>query len=236
MPVIKANVPPAAGLTPFSLADIEQQAQAILEQARTKAAQIIATAQKTGHELHRRSHAEGLTAGYRDGHAKGVAEGQKSGHDEAILQTQEQLAQAIATLNNATSEFDGRRREFEAALETDVVQLSIRIAESISKRMGRLDASVLTANISQCLRLVTEPHQLRIAIHPTQRAVLDDAMPRLKLEFATLQSLEIQEDQTVAPGGCRLFTRQGLIDADLQSQINRISEELLPQTTAATAP
>jgi hypothetical protein len=58
---------------------------------------------------------------------------------------------------------------------------------------------------------------------------------RVKLEFAALEHVELLEDESVSPGGCRLFTRQGLIDADLQSQINRIAEEMLPSNASAGA-
>jgi flagellar biosynthesis/type III secretory pathway protein FliH len=133
------------------------------------------------------------------------------------------------------TQWDARRREFQAAVESDVAHLAVRIAETVSKRMGWLDPSVLTGNVTQCLRLVVEPHHLRLAIHPTQKAALADALPKLKLEFAALEYVELLEDESVSPGGCRLFTRQGLIDADLQSQINRIAEELLPAGNLAGA-
>ena len=235
MPVIKANLPIATSPAPFSLVDIEQQANGIVEHAKQRAAQVLAEALKAGEQLRRRSHAEGLTAGYQEGMAKGAAEVQKTGHDEALAQTSEQFRQAVEALNSAMTQWDARRREFQAAVERDVAQLAVRIAEMVSKRMGSLDPSVLMGNVTQCLRLVVEPHQLRVAIHPTQKAALADAMPKLKLEFAALEHVELLEDESVSPGGCRLFTRQGLIDADLQSQINRIAEEMLPSNASAGA-
>jgi flagellar assembly protein FliH len=235
MPVIKANLPTACSPVPFSLVDIEHQAQGIVEHAKQRAAQVLAEALKAGEQLRRRSQAEGLTAGYEEGFAKGAAEGQKTGHDEALERMSEQFQQAVGALNSAMAELDARRREFQAAVQRDVAQLAVRIAEMVSKRMGSLDISVLMANVTQCLRLVVEPHNLRLAIHPTQKAALADAMPKLKLEFAALEHVELLEDESVSPGGCRLFTRQGLIDADLQSQINRITEELLPANASAGA-
>jgi len=38
----------------------------------------------------------------------------------------------------------------------------------------------------------------------------------------------IVDDDSLAPGGCRIATAGGLIDADLDEQINRIAADLLP--------
>jgi len=53
---------------------------------------------------------------------------------------------------------------------------------------------------------------------------LEDAHDR---EFGRLRR-EIVEDESIAPGGCRVFTSHGHVDADLQTQLDRVTMKLLP--------
>jgi flagellar biosynthesis/type III secretory pathway protein FliH len=53
-------------------------------------------------------------------------------------------------------------------------------------------------------------------------------LPLLRLEWPSLRHVELVEDATLSPGGCRVFTRGGRIDADLDEQLDRVIDELLP--------
>src|SRR5437763_396038 len=69
---------------------------------------------------------------------------------------------------------------------------------------------------------------LRLAPHPLQIHVLTKARPKPPLRWPDLKHIELVEDETLAPGGCRIFTRHGRIDADLDGQLQRIAAELVP--------
>ena len=71
---------------------------------------------------------------------------------------------------------------------------------------------------------------VRIAIHPKQRETFLAALPQLKLQWPALEHVELIEDLTVSPGGCRILTRGGEVDADLDRQIDRIAADLLPNS------
>lgn len=226
MPLIKSANP--TSLKPFSMADIAKQAAAILARAQQRADAMLGEAQRAGEELRRAAHAEGLAAGRSDGMALGREEGRRLGQEQALEEHREQLTAALSALTTAARDMDDRRRELEAGVLREVVDLSLNIAARITKRQGQYDPEMLERNLGASLKLVIGLHKLRIAIHPAQKAVLADALPRLKLEFPTLEHVELVEDLTIAPGGCRLLTRQGQIDATLDEQLNRIAADLVP--------
>ena len=229
MGLIKAEATLSSRPAPFSMADIEKQAMAILLRARQKAARVLADAQRAGEDLSELAQAEGAATGHREGFAKGVEEGRAQGHSQALAEHSEQFVAAVQTLASAMEELNARRREFEEGVVREVIALSVRIAERVIKRYGVQDPSMLTDNVAEALKLVIGMHKLRIAIHPSQNQVLADALPRLKLEFPTLEHAEIVEDASLNPGGCRLLTRQGQIDADLDEQLQRIAADLVPE-------
>ncbi len=106
--------------------------------------------------------------------------------------------------------------------------LAIAIARRVTKRLGVLDGEVLTENVRAAMNMVVHSTDLRIALHPSQKQTFATALPQLKLEWPAFEHVEIVEDAELDPGGCRIFTRDGLVDADLNEQLNRIAAELLP--------
>ena len=227
MPLIKSANTPSA-ITPFSMTDIAKQAAAVMARAQKRADAMLEEAQKAGEELKAAAHAEGRVQGHRAGIAAGLSEGRRAGHDEAIQQHGDALTAVVGSLTTAVQEIDQRRREFEAGVLREVVELALQIAGRLTKREGRFDPTVLERNLGESLKLVVGMHKLRVAIHPDQKDALSDALPRLKLEFPTLEHAELVADESIAPGGCRVLTRQGMIDATLDEQLNRIAADLFP--------
>jgi flagellar assembly protein FliH len=227
MAVIKANVAAAGKAIAFSMADIEQQAVGLITRARQQATQLLAEAQREGEAMRKQAHAEGLATGFDEGVARGMEEGAKLGHAKSLEENGAKLTASVAALNAATAELNNRWRELESGSLRDVIGLCVKIANHVTKREGKYDQTVLMGNVTECLRLVVGTHDVRIAIHPSQKATLAYAMPRLRLEFPELQHVELAEDESTAPGGCRIYTRQGQIDADLNTQLERIARELI---------
>ncbi len=227
MGLIKSKSAPAT-LAPFSMADIAKQAAQILARAQSRADAMLVEAQTVAEELRANAHSEGLIAGQREGIAYGLKEGRETGRAQSLEEQRHDLTAVLGTLTSACTELDDRRRELEADVLREVTNLALKIAARITKRQGEVDPAVLERNLAASLKLVIGMHRLRIVIHPAQMATLTDALPRLKLQFPTLDHVEIVEDPLIAPGGCRILTRQGQIDATLDEQLTRIAADLFP--------
>ena len=227
MGVIKSTDAPLS-LSPFSMADIEKQAKLILLRARQQADQLLAAAQAEADLLKQQAASEGAADGRRQGLVQGLEEGKKAGHQQALNEHRAQFQQALQSLTNAMLEVERHRSELEANALAEVVRLALAIAQRVAKRQGVLDPDVLTANLHEAMKLVVAKTDLRIAIHPRQRKTLDAAIPQLQLHWPQLQHVRVVEDATVAPGGCKVLSENGSIDADLQTQLDRVAAELLP--------
>ncbi|MDB5173872.1 MAG: Flagellar assembly protein FliH [Phycisphaerales bacterium] len=227
MGLIKSSQVPASA-SPFSMRDIENQARSILLQARQQAGQLLAAAQAEGDQLKEAARAEGDAQGQREGLARGLEQGKKAGHQQALEEYRAEFQQGVAALTRAAGAIDAQRNELEATALQDVVRLAIAVAQRVTKRQGLIDPQALVANLEEAMKLVMQHSDLRIAIHPTQRKTLDAALPQLKLAWPGLKHVEIIDDAALSPGGCRIFTRQGQIDADLGVQLDRVVCDLLP--------
>jgi flagellar assembly protein FliH len=228
-----ANVP--ASVSPFSMRDIENQARTILLRAQQQAEQLLAAAQAECEQLKLAAIGQGSAQGQREGLARGLDQGKKAGHQQALDENRAQFQQAIAALTQAAGAIEAQRDALEATALQDVVRLAIAVAQRVTKRQGLIDPQVLAANLQDAMKLVVQHSDLRIAIHPVQRKTLDAALPLLQLQWPGLKHVEVIEDAALAQGGCRIFTRQGQIDADLGVQLDRVVSDLLPEIGEGTA-
>ncbi|HZK80984.1 MAG TPA: FliH/SctL family protein [Humisphaera sp.] len=210
------------------MADIEDAAKRVLLRARQQADQLLAAAQTEAESLKAQAKVFGLTEGMREGTARGLEQGKKTGEEQALKDNTVQLQQAIAALNKAATVLDVSRSDLEATALAEVVKLAIAIARRVTKRQGLIEPEVFTANLEEAMKLVVQQVDLRIAIHPSQRKTLDVALPALGLKWPSLKHVEIVEEPEIAPGGCRVSTRHGSIDADLDVQLDRVAADLLP--------
>ena len=229
MAVIKAEHAPTQSVTPFSMADIERHAKSIVVAARVRDERLILAAQEEAEDLKRAAHAQALVEGKKEGIARGIEEDRNMGREQSLNEQRQQLASVLAALTDAVQQLEASRVELESEARTAVVRLAIAIADRVTKRMGRLDATVAEANVDEALRLVVHSADVRIAVHPSQKATLTELLPRLQAKWPNLKHVDLIADGTLTPGGCRLFSAGGgQIDADLDLQLERIAKELLP--------
>ena len=234
MGLLKASAAPA-NVTAFSMRDVEEQAKALLLRARQAAERILAEAQREGAEFKRLAHAEGLEEGRREGLARGVEEGRALGKQQALDEHRDRFTQAVAALNEAMSDLEASRAELEAAALEEVVGLSIAVARRVTKRQGLIEPEVLTENLREAMKLVVHGGDVKVAIHPSQRQALEVALPALRLEVPRLGHVELTDDPSVDPGGCRIYAGGGLVDATLDEQLDRVVADLLPDQDGGAA-
>jgi flagellar biosynthesis/type III secretory pathway protein FliH len=227
MGLIKSGKLPTA-ISPFSLRDVENEARAILARARHQAEQLLAAAQVEGERLKKESHALGLVEGRREGNAAGLEAGRTAGRNEALAAQNQALRQVLAALTASVAALEAQRGSLQAAGLVEIVKLSVAISRRVTKRQGLIEPEVLAANLSELMSFVAHAADIRIALHPTQNQTLQNVLPQLQVRWPNLKHVELVEDPSIAP-------QQGFVDADLDAQINRIVDDLLPRPAEASA-
>ena len=227
MPLVKSSNAPAS-LKPFSMADIESAARSMLLKARCQAEALLAEAQREAEMLKESARAEGMALGLEQGLQEGHNMGAAAGQAEAFEKHGQEFTTAIDALKSAAIDMEARRFDLEAEGLHELVRLAAAIARRVTKRQGILDEQVLIENLRGAMKLAVWASDVRVAIHPRQRTTLEAALPALRSEWPALKHLELVEDESLAEGGCRVFTRGGSIDADLSTQLDRVIAELLP--------
>jgi flagellar assembly protein FliH len=231
MSLIKASNLPS-NLAPYSMTDIESAARRILLRANYKAEQILTAAQSESENLKKQAKEQGHREGLADGRAAGLAEGCKSGHAEALAKHAPELTKLIEALTAATTQIEREREDLESVGVQSVVELAAAIARRVTKRHAAIDPAVLCSNLREAMGLVVHFADVRIALHPSQRATLETELPNLRQTFPQLKHVELIDDASISLGGARISTVGGHIDADLQTQLDMLINQLLPETAA----
>ncbi len=229
MPVMKAKDFARVLESPIvlNMADIEKQASQLLTQASTKADQILAEAraraQKDGEQIRQQAAEKGKADGYQ----AGMAEGMKAGHDEALRQNSEKLADLTKRWNEYLDLLQQNIPTHIADIKQDLIRLAIAVATRVTKHEGKNNPDVAQANVAEALSLVSAGRRVTLQVHPQDVEHLEAYLPDLLAKLRSITEIELVGDDNVEPGGCTLQFGAGAIDATLDTQIARISEELL---------
>lgn len=226
MPVIKSIERPAS--LPFSMADIEHEAAALLEEARRRSVSIVEQARNEAAEMRQAGYDEGLEQGRRTGQEEGLIQGREEGRQQAIEEHREALEGLSQALEGVLHAFDVEREALVARAASEVPRLAIAIADRVCKRSTAADPAICQANVNAALRLVMKARDVRLHVNPADAVAIRDLLPGIGRQWPSLAHIELVETGDIARGGCRVVTEGGLIDADLNTQLERISADLVP--------
>lgn len=194
------------------------EAERVVREAHEERARILAGAEQTGRE---RGHAEGYQAG--------LAVGREEGREAALGEFREKLAAVDAAWAEAMAGFVADRESLLLGARSAVVELAVKIAERVVHRVVEVDASVVEDQLRELLALVAGPATLIVRVHPEDEELVREVLPRLREQFVGGIHVRLQTDSSVSRGSCTARTLGGSsIDASLETQLDRLVRDLLP--------
>ena len=104
------------------------------------------------------------------------------------------------------------------------------VARRVTKRQAAIDPAVMIANLADAVRLAVRAADVRVVVHPDQRQTDRAGAPKASSSTGpSLTHVELVDDPTITPGGCRVLTRGGgEVDARIETQLDRIVAEMMP--------
>lgn len=200
----------------FNFDDMAGKADQYLVQVRAQAAEIIAQAKKEAAAIKKQAEAEGRKAG------------QASVEQTVQNQLGGQLATLLPGLRQAVEEIRHARQAWLAHWERSGIQVAAAIARRVIRRELERQPQIAVTLVREGLELAAGSAELRIHLHPADCAALQPQVAMVVKELAPLAAAEIVADAEIAAGGCRIETRFGAIDQQIETQLARIAEELSP--------
>jgi flagellar assembly protein FliH len=199
----------------FSFADMRGQADDYLETVRQEAAKIVQQAHRDAERIRRQAEAAGRKAA--EAAAERILEDRVTKRMEALVPALEQI---VSQIDNAKGEILSRWERSALSVVTAIAQRVIR-REITNKPEIALDL------IAEALRLATGADDVTLHINPADYENMRSQIERLCATVSRVAPSQIVADAAVSIGGCRVETKFGSIDQQVESQLRRIEEELV---------
>jgi flagellar assembly protein FliH len=198
----------------FSFADMRGQADNYLETVRGEAAKIVQQAHRDAEKLRRDAEVAGRKA------AEAAVERVL---DEKVAKRMATLLPALEQLVRQINDVKG---ELQNHWERSALKVSTAIAARIIRRELAQDPQITLDSIAEALRLAAGSAEITLRISPQDYENLGAQVERLAATLCQLSPSQVMADETISPGGCRVETRFGEVDQQIESQLRRIEEDL----------
>jgi flagellar assembly protein FliH len=215
----------------FNLTDIAAEARAIIESAQRERHRILAQSQHDADAVRQQAQEEG----YRAGREKGLVEGKQQGYDQALEQAKEEFTrltnETLNALRTAYQQFDQAKQELLWRTEQGTVILALAIAEKVIKQTAAVRREVAVENLKAALGIIAQTTDVAVKLNPADVAHIEKLAGTTDAVLGKYAGIRFESDETVETGGCILCTPNGEIDGQLDTQIKRIADELLTNST-----
>ncbi|MBU1153163.1 hypothetical protein KKB84_04235 [bacterium] len=182
----------------------------MMEEATKEAEAIILEAERRKEEVFEQAYAEGFK--------KGEDEGFKKGEDEATSL----IHQMKEIITNAES----KRCHIIKEAEEDIIELAVLIAKKIVKSELTTNREIVVKNVREALKRVAERDEITIKVNLTDLKLTKAHEEEFLRDVAGVKKINIKDDLTITPGGCKIETDFGGIDANLDTQLEEIKKSL----------
>jgi type III secretion protein L len=155
---------------------------------------------------------------------------EKAQADQAAIREQsgrEGYEEGLRQLNEVISDAKRKYGKILEGAETELLKLSLKIAERIVGKALELDRSILLDIIHKAIQSLKYQKEIRIRIHPDDVAYLKDQKMQLYAMLGESKEIEVVEDPLVGKGGCIIDTEIGTIDARLETQLKVMERTLI---------
>ncbi|WP_417513812.1 flagellar assembly protein FliH [Marinobacter sp.] len=173
---------------------------------------------------------EGRTEGYETGHKEGLeaglTEGRERGEKEGYDETRAEVSAGLDRLEPMLGELLLPIRQHQDELETSLLNLTMVLARAVVYRELTIDSSQIRQVVRRAVEaLPSTAENVRIHVHPDDYSTVREVAERFEA------AASVAEDASILPGGCRVETRNSLVDFTVEKRFQRAVQSMLEQQT-----
>lgn len=186
------------------LSRVRSEAARLITEAKTQAAQIKAQAKKEGQQA-------------------AIDEVQKAFKDRL----DQQLASTLSALGEAAKQISQSRQAWQQHWQQNAVALAAGMAKRICRQELTKQPEISAKWIQEALALAAGNGSIVLRLHPEDAKTFAAQVDAIKSRLAGIGQVQVTSDASISRGGCRVETDFGSLDQQLETQLDRLSQELL---------
>lgn len=145
----------------------------------------------------------------------------KEGYEKGLAMAQE----TVDLLKNSVEEFFAYKDNLYEKITNDILDISLKVAEKIIKKEVETDKSVLECIVKDALKsLAKDENKIILKVNPTDVEYLKEIMPNLLSSGQVEAKIYVTGIKEVEEGSAIIETSNGIIDANISTQLELIKE------------
>jgi flagellar biosynthesis/type III secretory pathway protein FliH len=147
------------------------------------------------------------------------------------LRMVEQAAEAgkhegFAQAEHLREQIAGLEQRMVKEIEGEVVRAALRVAEELLHAELRERPEAVVDIVASALHVARDARDVFLRVNPQDAKVLRAQKSRLIDALGRARDVDVREDRNVRPGGVLIQTESGVVDAQLETQLEEITRVL----------
>jgi flagellar assembly protein FliH len=173
---------------------------------------------------------EAFERGFEEGSAKGYELGEREGGqraaEEVAARFKQEFEDKLAGLDRLVGEIGSAREQLLLGAEREVVALALMIAARVLAR--EVEASSVTPElVADAVRQSMGRKHIVVRLNPADREALTADGRPVESAIANAEAVEFVDDPSVGRCGCVVESNMGVVDAQLDKQLEQLRRALL---------
>ncbi len=210
--------------------EVDEESKRIIQMARSSSESLTSSAKAEAESIKKAAQIEvedvrqkAYKEGFALGEEKGISAGEEQGLHEARIDWQNLMKESEMLIN----ELQTSRMGVLKSSEEEMVRLIIAFARSVIKVEPQIQPDIVLKNIDAAINKVSDVDKIVMRINIKDKAMCQAHKDMFMQKLSTVTELQIIEDSSLSPGGIKIETGVGTIDATIESQAKELETALL---------
>lgn len=148
------------------------------------------------------------------------------GRQDGLTEGEQRFESTLQALTRALEDVGRLRESLAQTGSQDMLRLVMAVAEQVIRRTVEVDPTVILTVIENALQASVRADSYRIRINPADLEGVTRQKPLFLASLSGLKNLSFEADASISPGGCRVDSELGDVDATIGAQLETIRQAL----------
>jgi flagellar assembly protein FliH len=156
-----------------------------------------------------------------------VTEAFQRGRQEGATAVESKLDNTLQALTQALEDVGHMRESLARNSSQDMLRMVMAISEQVIRRSLDVKPEIVLSLIENALRSSVQADSYRIRVSPQDFELVNQQKPLFLASISGMKNISISSDAEISPGGCRVESDFGDVDATIETQLEEIRKVLV---------
>lgn len=163
----------------------------------------------------------------KEAYRRGFHGGEEAGRDAGLAMAHKEVGSLVKTASRLVDELKRTRHEIMERSEEEMVKLSLAIARSVIHAEPAINRELVLSVSKAAIKKLTVRDNVKLRLNPRDAEYMSGRKPELLSFVDGVKELTIEEDPSIAEGGCIVEAGLAEVDARLDQQLDEIMRGLM---------